>query len=246
MLKAELSSAFAGARPTDSSSAAPPSQQAAGGHAHDLSHDALPLWRALCDDSGAGVVVLDTRMGRALAGNARFARFFALGAPDASVEDLTTRSWSDVAPDAHAQDMMDRARLAAQTGECTSVRSIWRGEALLTIYRPLDSTPGPGASRVLVTVRFLGATAQTAETAADVVAGPRGPVDLGRLACLTAREREVVVLIAQGLSTHEIAAKLHRTQKTVEAHRNSIGNKLGIKNRVQLALLALGAGLETL
>lgn len=202
--------------------------------------DTNALWRVLADDSGVGVVVLDTRAAAAVAMNSRFARFFADSTPEA----LIGRAWAEAGADAHAVDMLERARLTAQTNEPISVRSVWRGEALLTIYRPVDPVKAPG--QVIATVRFLGATAQTSEVAPDVRPAPRGPVDLGRLACLTTREREIVVLIAQGLSTNEIAAKLHRTQKTVEAHRNSIGNKLGIKNRVQLALLALGAGLESM
>ena len=56
---------------------------------------------------------------------------------------------------------------------------------------------------------------------------------------LTGREREVLALIAEGLSTQEIAERLHRSVKTVETHRRGLGMKLGAKNRVELARAAL-------
>ncbi|MCC7144990.1 MAG: helix-turn-helix transcriptional regulator [Phycisphaeraceae bacterium] len=63
---------------------------------------------------------------------------------------------------------------------------------------------------------------------------------------LTAREKEVLALIGQGCSTAQIALSLHRSQKTVQSHRLSIGRKLGVHNRVELARLAISAGLSPL
>ena len=60
---------------------------------------------------------------------------------------------------------------------------------------------------------------------------------------LTDRQREILALIGQGLSTAEIAHRLCRTVKTVESHRLSLGKKLGGRNRVELALIANEAGL---
>lgn len=60
---------------------------------------------------------------------------------------------------------------------------------------------------------------------------------------LTPREREVLTLVAQGLSLPEIAEKLHRSLKTIESHRLSIGRKLDASNRVELTRIAIGAGL---
>lgn len=53
---------------------------------------------------------------------------------------------------------------------------------------------------------------------------------------LTAREREVVALIAQGLTNREIAARLFIGQQTVKNHVHSIFGKLGISDRLQLTL----------
>jgi len=61
---------------------------------------------------------------------------------------------------------------------------------------------------------------------------------------LTDREREVLALIAEGLTVPEIARRLHRSRKTIESHRLSLGRKLGVNNRVKLARLAIQAGLS--
>ncbi|MCC7388350.1 MAG: PAS domain-containing protein [Phycisphaerales bacterium] len=66
------------------------------------------------------------------------------------------------------------------------------------------------------------------------------------VASLTPREREVLRGIACGLTTAEIARDLHRSTKTVEGHRVSLGIKLGVTNRVQLARIAIRAGLAPL
>ena len=67
-----------------------------------------------------------------------------------------------------------------------------------------------------------------------------------RLKDLTPREREVLDLIGQGLSTANIANRLHRSQKTVKSHRLALGRKLGVSNRVELARIAIEAGLAPL
>jgi predicted ATPase/DNA-binding CsgD family transcriptional regulator len=65
-----------------------------------------------------------------------------------------------------------------------------------------------------------------------------------QLGGLSAREREVVVLIAQGKSNREIAAALTVNLKTVETYVTRILNKLGFDSRVQVATWALERGLS--
>lgn len=63
---------------------------------------------------------------------------------------------------------------------------------------------------------------------------------------LTAREREVLQLIAEGPSTKQIAARLHVSVKTVETHRRQIMNKLNIYSIAELTKVALREGLTSL
>ena len=52
---------------------------------------------------------------------------------------------------------------------------------------------------------------------------------------LTAREQEILSLLASGLSTREIATELAIAPGTVKAHLTSVYKKIGAKNRVQAA-----------
>lgn len=60
---------------------------------------------------------------------------------------------------------------------------------------------------------------------------------------LTPREREVLVLIAQGYSNHEIAERLTLSVKTVETHKARIQEKLGLRTRAELVRYAMQKGL---
>lgn len=59
---------------------------------------------------------------------------------------------------------------------------------------------------------------------------------------LSKREKEVLILIAEGNTNRQIADKLFISQKTVETHRFNIMQKLGLKNAAQLVRYALKNG----
>lgn len=59
------------------------------------------------------------------------------------------------------------------------------------------------------------------------------------VAILTRREKEILILIAQGLTDKEIAGKIFLSALTVITHRKNILNKLGLKNKVEIARFAI-------
>jgi predicted ATPase/DNA-binding CsgD family transcriptional regulator len=90
--------------------------------------------------------------------------------------------------------------------------------------------------------------AQQSPPAAPPAGGPGtaadAPVQAGRWELLTAREREVAGLVAQGLTNRDIAARLVVSKRTVDAHLEHILSKLGYSSRVQVAALASRAARE--
>jgi DNA-binding NarL/FixJ family response regulator len=93
---------------------------------------------------------------------------------------------------------------------------------------------GDGILAPAVTKRLIGAFAHGAPVPTETT---------GSLTSLTAREREVLLLIASGLTNAEIGERLGVTTGTVKSHVNALLNKLGLRDRVQATILAYETGL---
>jgi DNA-binding NarL/FixJ family response regulator len=91
-----------------------------------------------------------------------------------------------------------------------------------------DSMLSPGVTRRLIT---------------EFAARSREPQLLSRLGVLTEREREVMALVAGGLSNDEIAGRLYLSTATARTHVSRAMTKLGARDRTQLAVLAYETGL---
>jgi DNA-binding NarL/FixJ family response regulator len=77
----------------------------------------------------------------------------------------------------------------------------------------------------------------------DYVKGSPDKPDASAMTLLSGREREVLQLIAEGVSTKNIAEKLGRCVKTIETHRANIMTKVGLRNLPQLTKYAIQEGL---
>jgi DNA-binding NarL/FixJ family response regulator len=86
-------------------------------------------------------------------------------------------------------------------------------------------------------------TRQLISHVSDGRAGDRAERARGLLDRLSEREREVAVAVGQGKSNAEIARELFMSVPTVKAHVSRILTKLGLNNRVQVALLVYDASL---
>jgi len=122
-----------------------------------------------------------------------------------------------------------------------AVRVVHRGEALLS----------PSVTRRLIAslaARAPGGPGLPAPAAAARgQAAPGGPgsqlTPAAGLARITEREREVLALVAQGLSNGEIASRLYLSPLTTKTHVSHILTKLGARDRAQLVVLAYESGL---
>jgi len=102
-----------------------------------------------------------------------------------------------------------------------AVRVVARGDALLS----------PSVTRRLI--------------ASIAGRGTARPVDAAALSMLTDREREVLALVAAGMSNDEIAAALYMSPLTAKTHVSRSMGKLNARDRAQLVVIAYETGLVT-
>jgi len=116
-----------------------------------------------------------------------------------------------------------------------AIRVVARGDALLA----------PSVTRSLISA-LTAANRPTADRPApDPAARPAIGAAAASLASLTAREREVVSLVAAGLSNDEIAGRLVLSPLTVKTHVSRAMIKLNARDRAQLVVIAYATGLAT-
>ncbi|MEU3983726.1 response regulator transcription factor [Streptomyces sp. NPDC026672] len=85
--------------------------------------------------------------------------------------------------------------------------------------------------------------ARAMEAHSETVTRTAADVGNNRMAALTPRERDVLALIGAGHSNAEIGEALHLGVTTVKTHVGAITQKLGLRNRIQAAVLAHQFGL---
>ena len=173
------------------------------------------------------VVLMDLRM-PVLDGAAATARILEQ-LPDTAVVVLTT--FADDASIAGALRAGARGYLTKDAGRAelaAAVRSAASGQA--TFAREVGERLAAG---------FAGAGSLA--PAPDAAGAPSADVLRERFPALTAREAEVLALIAEGRSNAEIAASLYLGVSTVKSHINALFAKLGVRDRAQAIALAVGS-----
>lgn len=152
----------------------------------------------------------------------------------------TLRLWT-LLPEPVAREHAQYMREAIQRNKPIRVVGMLWGTMRQTLYRPIKLDTG--AAAVFVCSRLAGSEEISWLSRVHEPFVRAANDDMRGFSQLTARELEVFALIGEGLSTTEIAQRLFRSEKTVEWHRASLGQKLGASNRVQLARLAIVTGL---
>ncbi|WP_420366582.1 response regulator [Curtobacterium sp. L3-7] len=195
----------------------------------------------LCAAERPDVLLLDLRM-PVMNGIETLAR---LAASDGAASDTAASHAAASHAAASGAAATDRPRVIALT-------TIRRDDAVLAALRAgaaafltKDALPDV----VTATIRDVheGRPAPTEAEALDLLRAQGITVEANRrdevLDALTAREREVFLLVAKGLSNAEIAASVFLSEATVKTHVRSVLMKLGLRNRIQVVITAHERGL---
>ena len=119
----------------------------------------------------------------------------------------------------------------AQPSELTAaIRAVASGEASVS-------------PRVTRRMLELFGSSLPADGAVGTAAGENAEADAARIDVLTDREREVFFAIAEGLSNTELAERFFLSESTVKTHVGRILQKLGLRDRVHIVILAYEQGL---
>jgi DNA-binding NarL/FixJ family response regulator len=112
------------------------------------------------------------------------------------------------------------------------------------LLKDIEADDLRAAVRVVAAGESLLSPRITSRLIAELVARPasRGP-DTARLAALTEREREVVALVARGMSNVEIGRTLFMSPATAKTHASRAMVKVGARDRAQLVVFAYETGL---
>lgn len=122
-----------------------------------------------------------------------------------------------------------------------AIVSFDHGRELATLIPGAEFVPLDSSNHVLL--EHEPAWARWREAVDEFLAAPTAAAPVALVAQLTGREREVLDLIAQGLSNDEITARLVVSPATVRNHITRIFQKLGVRTRAQAIVLARHAGL---
>jgi DNA-binding NarL/FixJ family response regulator len=166
--------------------------------------------------------------------------------PDVIVADVTMPSLNGIEAAVQLRDVGVKAKVVFLTMHrdvSYARRAMEAGAAGFVLKHSL-------ASELVAAVReaLKGRTYVTPMIAGELLQsyreGDSGPQDPARR--LTARQREVLQLIAEGRSAKEVAAVLHISTRTAEAHKAHILEALGLRNTAELVQYAIRNGIISL
>lgn len=199
---------------------------------HSMFRDAL---RSIIESQGSAKVVAETGDGREAVELVREHR------PDIAVLDLwmPRLSGEQATRQIVESGCGTRVLILSMHEDSKAVRGAFRAGALGYVVKSaasgelLDAIAALRAGRTYVSP----SVAQHLVSALDEEQPAANP-----LAALTEREREVLQLIAEGLSTKEVATQIGVSTKTADSHRTSLMRKLGVHKASELVRIAIREG----
>lgn len=165
--------------------------------------------------------------------------------PDVAIVDIEMRDMNGIEATRQIVEADDRVRVVALSSHSQRhhVVSILRAGASGYV---LKANAYEQLRRALRSV-LAGKTYLCEEVAAIMIRELRActPVERSVTEILSAREREILQLVAEGHSSPAIAARLHVSASTVETHRRNLMRKLGLHNVAELTKYAIREGLTS-
>jgi len=200
--------------------------------------DPEAVWQALSAVPGTGVCVVGTD-GNCVYSSPESKRIYTgdenFDSKGKTLYDLFPKEWAD--------ERIGFIRQVVEMRKPLAVRQVWRGSQICMVMRPIFDAE-ERVSHILVLSRPMEAMEAMERCSEDQSVAESEFIELGELNVLTPRELVVLALLGQGLTLKEIAERLHRSFKTIDNHRASIGRKLRKTDRLALAKLAAQAGLR--
>lgn len=205
-----------------------------------------PLLGALLSDpaSAVSLVALDGTMTYC---NPQWDRLMSAAHPGHG-DRMTGQTLREVFPTAQALEFADLMQRSFEGKQPLLVRKLCGGRMFRCWLYPIEPNGRAPFDRPLVA--FLIRAEMIEEPPTDCLPQGAAAVEfrnggMGPLEALSPRELEVLAHLADGMTIREIAAKLHRSEKTIDKHRTSIHTKLGVHDRVALCDIARRAGLRS-
>ena len=165
-------------------------------------------------------------------------------APDVVLLDLVMPRMDGIEALRQIKARSSAVRVIALTSFSTDDQIFPTIEAGAASYLLKDVSPGDLVAAIRAV--HAGETRLHPEVAARLMLAFRSrgqPAADDEAASLTDREREIVKLVAKGLSNREIGDALVISERTVKTHMSNILGKLGLSDRTQLAIFAIRIGL---
>lgn len=205
-----------------------------------------PMLAALLSDPGVAVSVVSSE-GTMIYCSSQWDRLMSTAHPGHGAQ-MTGLTLGDVFPSPQAREFAELIQRSIDAKQPLLVRKLCGGRMFRSWLYPIEATGRAPFERAMVVFSVRAEMIEEAPNeflpqgaaAVEFRSGGMGPLEV-----LSPRELEVLALLAEGLTIREIAAKLHRSEKTIDKHRTSIHTKLGVHDRVALCDIARRAGLRS-
>jgi len=195
-------------------------------------------WLAVSRTPGIGVSLTDLAGGLLFLNGTTKLMFF--GTVDV---DYAGKSIADFFVKEFVEELLELVRRVVKEDRPFRFTHILFGRPIESILWPIKDTASP-FDRVLIVSRTVPRNSFCEKVSDEIETVESKFIDLGDLDALSNRELEVFALLGQGLTVPKVAAKLHRSPKTIERHKSAIAKKLSLQGQNEIIYIATSMGID--